>query len=94
MESMAIDWCSSLSSSWAPDMSSFLPTANARRVLASNKDSFHNLDLHPCSSQLSHPGHLVPVVTRVEETSRSSTVWLCHTLGYSRMEVPKKLHVR
>jgi len=94
MESMAIDWCSSLSSSWAPDMSSFLPTANARRVLASNKDSFLYLGLHSCSSQLSYHGRLVPVGTRVEEISRSSVVWLCHTLGYSRMKVPKKWHVR
>ena len=87
---MAVDWCSSLSRSRPPNTSSFLPTANARRLPASSNDSFLYLDLHSCSSPHCHPGRLIPVGTRVEETLRSSVVWLCNTLGYSRMEVPKK----
>ena len=86
-QNMALAWCSSLASSRAPNMSSFSHIADARRVCASNKDSFLCPDLYSCSFKHHFPGHLVPVETRVEETVGGLLVWLCHTLGYSIVEI-------
>ena len=49
-EDMALSWCSRLESSRPPDTSRFSPTKDARRVLASDKDSLCCLTLQPhCS---------------------------------------------
>ena len=90
MEAMALNWCSHSKSSRPPDRNRYVPAYGARRVLASDKDSLHYQNLHPCGSQLSYFGHLAPAITLVEGAPRISAIWLCHTLGFSRMEVPKK----
>ena len=86
-QNMALAWCSSLASSRAPDMSSFSHIADARRVCASNKDSFLCPDLYSCSFKYPCPWHLVPVGTRMEETSRKRPSWSRHAPGYSNMGI-------
>jgi len=61
VKAMVLDWCSLLNSSRPSDISSFLPGTGARRLLANNKDSFYELDCHPCNFNLIHP-----VIIRVE----------------------------
>ena len=82
IETMALCWWSALKSSRPPDISSFFPTTGARRVLASNKNTFCELSHHPCNSSLSHPGRLVLVIIEVEGVSEVAVVWLCPILGY------------
>ena len=82
MEAMAQDWYSQLKSYRPPDRSRYFPASGARRVLASDKDSLYYLNLHPCSSQLSHYGRLALATTLVGGASRISVVWLCILLEF------------
>ena len=94
IETMTLCWSSALESSRPPNRSSSLPVTGARRVLASNNDTFCEPSHHPCNPPLIHPGRLVPVIIEVEGVSRVLATWLCPPLGYSFIESPKKWHFR
>ena len=89
VETMALSWSSSLESSRPPDRSSFCLASGARRKLASNKNTFHELSRHPCFSHLIHPTHLVPGWLEVVGVSEVAADWWCHTLEYFLRDFPR-----
>ena len=88
-EDMALSWCSRLESSRPPDMCRFPRAKDARKVLASDKGSLCCLTLQPHCSLLVHSRHHPPATTLEEGSLCTCCPWVCHTLGISKMKVPK-----
>ena len=90
---MALIWCSSLKSSRPPDRCSSLVETGARRVLASNMDTFCALSRQPCFFLRIHPRHLALVIIEVGGVSEVAVFWFCVLLGCYIIQVPKKWHL-